>query len=76
MNSETYVFGVSVSEKPAVGRLVGAYAASLGPGFLEAAVECGDGRFTVNCAVAYPLNGRPIDIRRQLEAALNAPISN
>jgi hypothetical protein len=71
MNSETYVLGYPIAEKPAIGARVRAFAATLGPGSVLALVyRKGDG-IGVREALACPLTAPEYDITKALEAHLN-----
>jgi hypothetical protein len=70
MTSETFVFGGPVPEKVAIGARVREYAATLGAGHVEAAVENRGGRIRVVDARAYPLRAIDRSIRQELEEHL------
>ncbi len=72
MTSETWVLGGPVVEKVAIGARVGQFAATLGPGFVEAWVKNYGDRVVVGGAQAYPLTDRAFDVSSQLERHLNA----
>ena len=72
MTSETFVLGVPISEKVAVGARVRRHAATLGAGHVEALVENHGNSLVVVYARACPLTALDYDIRGRLETYLNA----
>ena len=72
MSSETFVLGGPISEKVTIGALVRQYAATLGPGHVEALIENHGNRLVVRDAIACPLTAREKNIRAKLETHLNA----
>ena len=72
MTSETFVLGCPIQEKVAIDGAVRKFAATLGPGHVEALVENHGNHLVVRDAIACPLTAQEQNIRAKLETHLKA----